>query len=71
MTVDEDGSITFEVTECSSYVVYTGTTTTTSANQVVENVKTGDINLGLIISAIVVAGIGLVITTKKIINAVK
>ena len=71
VTVDEDGSITFEVTECSSYVVYTGTTTTTSANQVVENVKTGDINLGLIISAIVVAGIGLVITTKKIINAVK
>lgn len=74
VTVDEDGSITFKITECSSYVLYTGATSaesTGSTTSTVENVKTGDINLLFLSVAIVIAGIGLVVTGKKLVAKVK
>lgn len=60
--VDNDGNITFDITECSSYVLYTGVET------VVENVKTGDINLAIILSIIIIAAMGLAVTFKKLVT---
>lgn len=76
----EAGMVAFEITECSSYVLYTGVDTTTDADTndttpdtststatpEVENVKTGDMNLLLVVSLIAVTGFGLVVTAKKI-----
>lgn len=70
VTVDEDGSITFDVTECSSYVLYTGIDNSTT-NVEVANAKTGDMNFILIMTLVAVAGMGLVITSKKIAAKVK
>lgn len=67
--VDEDGNVTFDITECSSYVLYTGTEVDNSnANTVVENANTGDINLIIMISVIAMAAVGLVITCKKLVT---
>lgn len=70
--VDEDGYITFNVEECSSYVLYTGTgatdsaTVTVAGNTTTSNPKTGDINLFMILSVIVGTIIGLKYVSKKI-----
>lgn len=69
VTVDEDGSITFDITECSSYVLYTSIDT--PAEEVVENVKTGDINLALIGALVIISIAGLAITSKKIVSKVR
>ena len=47
------------------------TASNTNTTQTVENVKTGDMNLVLVITTILVAGVGLVLTGKKIIKVVK
>ena len=60
--VDNDGNITFDITECSSYVLYTGVET------VVENANTGDINLAIILSIIIIAAMGLAVTFKKLVT---
>lgn len=73
VVVDEDGSISFDVSECSSYALYTSITDdATSTNPpVVENAETGDIHLYMILSLVLVALAGLLITSKKILLKVK
>lgn len=71
VTVDENGYITWEITHCSTYVLYTGAEVTnagtiTNTGTTVENAKTGDINLLLIMSLILAAGVSLKVVYKKI-----
>lgn len=76
--VDEDGNVTFDITECSSYVLYTGTEVDNSdantevdnidKNTAVENANTGDINLVIMISIIAMAAVGLTIACKKLVT---
>lgn len=77
-TVSRDGTVSFDIKECSSYVLYTGVDsndqTNTSLDAVgnnvnsVENVKTGDIHLIGLISVFSVTAIGLFITCKKLVT---
>ena len=73
VVVDEEGYVTFDITECSSYVLYTSnqdtnntTTTTPSTTDEVKPAQTGDINLIVIASTILVAAIGVIVTSKKL-----
>lgn len=71
VTVDVDGSISFDITECSSYVLYTGIDNTNTINTVVTNAKTGDMNLILMGVLVIGASIGAVVTSRKIVTKVK
>lgn len=71
VTVDESGFIEFDITECSSYVLYTGVETPAATDEVVENVNTGDINIALIGGLIIASIAGLAITSKKIVSKVR
>lgn len=69
-TVDENGCVEFLVTEGSSYVLYTEIENTTN-NTEVNPPKTGDINLYIIISLVIISAIGTLIASKKIVSKVK
>lgn len=64
--VDNNGYIKFNVAECSSYVLYTSTGNINTTIDVVENVKTGDINLYTLAIVLIGSVTGLIITAKKI-----
>lgn len=69
--VDNNGYIKFNVSECSSYVLYTSTENvdgkvTNAESDVVKNVKTGDINLYAFIILLIGSVVGLVFITKRI-----
>ena len=66
VTVDDNGLVAFSAEECSSYVLYTKAVSVQTPVQEVKNVKTGDMNLVMVISLITAAGAGLVFTGKKI-----
>lgn len=70
VTVDQDGCVEFLVTEGSSYVLYTEIENATG-NTEVEPPKTGDINLYVIVSLVIIAAIGTVFASKKIVAKVK
>lgn len=77
VVVDNDGYVTFNVEECSSYVLYTGIDQVDSATNVnlkntdIVNPKTGDINLILIMISMLASIGGLVIVSKRIALKVK
>lgn len=74
VTVDEGGYIEFDITECSSYVLYTGIDENTDSGETAPEVKppqTGDINLYVIVSLILVAVAGSIFASKKIAAKVK
>lgn len=68
VVVDNDGYVTFNVEECSSYVLYTSDGSTSDATNVANTVnpKTGDINIIMILFTIVVSIIGLRYVSKRI-----
>ena len=68
VVVDADGYIEFDITECSSYVLYTGKeeTTANTATEIVKPAKTGDINILAILSTITLASIGAGLSIKKL-----
>lgn len=67
-TVSEDGTVSFDIKECSSYVLYTGEESNQQTNATVENAKTGDIHLIGMISVLCITAIGLFITCKKLVT---
>lgn len=67
-TVSEDGTVSFDIKECSSYVLYTGEESNQQTNATVENAKTGDIHLIGMISVLCITVIGLFITCKKLVT---
>lgn len=70
VTVDEDGYIEFDITECSSYVLYTEKTSTNTEDKTTDTVKpakTGDINIFAILSTITIASVGGYLSIKKLV----
>ena len=67
-TVSEDGTVSFDIKECSSYVLYTVEESNQQTNATVENAKTGDIHLIGMISVLCITAIGLFITCKKLVT---
>ncbi len=67
-TVSEDGTVSFDIKQCSSYVLYTGEESNQQTNATVENAKTGDIHLIGMISVLCITAIGLFITCKKLVT---